>query len=286
MESSIHSYEDVRRKRIEKNLKQLEDLGIAKISKSLLEVAKRESKQLKIHTSFKAKKLLETSELRRSSRMQKEAPSYCDDVVDSGNRRLHGLRSSRSEPIGREYTGRIASYEQKVLAQKRAEMLLNQLSTDHPSFVKLMLRSHVSSCFWLGLPTKFCRDHLPLRETKMILEDEEGEEHEAIYIGRRTGLSGGWRSFAVDHKLEDGDALVFKLIGLTRFKIYIVKAIVGSTEAKDEKARFKKPCASTELKETEDSSCENPSSIITIHVPKDKSEELPRKCIEAKAKET
>ncbi|KAI0519343.1 hypothetical protein KFK09_006787 [Dendrobium nobile] len=136
MEASIHSYEDIRRKRIEKNLKQLEDLGIARISKSLLEVAKRESKQLKIHTCCKAKKLLETSELRRSSRIQKEVPSYC-------------VISCTSEPIGREYTGRIASHEEKVVALKKAEMLLTEVSSNHPSFVKSMLRSHVSSCFWL-----------------------------------------------------------------------------------------------------------------------------------------
>ncbi|XP_020591626.1 B3 domain-containing protein Os05g0481400-like isoform X2 [Phalaenopsis equestris] len=248
----------------------MEDLGIARISKSLLEVGKRESKQLKIHSSFKAKKLLETSELRRSSRKLKEAPSYCNDVVNSGKRRINCRRSCKSETVRREYTGRIASHEEKVLALKRGEMLLTQVSSDHPSFVKSMLRSHVSSCFWLGLPTKFCRDHLPLCETKMILEDEEGEEHEAVYIGRRTGLSGGWRSFAVDHKLEDGDALVFKLIELTRFKIYIVKAIVGSTQAKDRKA------LSIESKETEDSSCENQSSHITIQAPMSKPEDLPR----------
>ncbi|XP_020591627.1 B3 domain-containing protein Os05g0481400-like isoform X3 [Phalaenopsis equestris] len=247
MEASIHSYEDIRRKIIEKNLQQLEDLGIARISKSLLEVGKRESKQLKIHSSFKAKKLLETSELRRSSRKLKEAPSYCNDVVNSGKRRINCRRSCKSETVRREYTGRIASHEEKVLALKRGEMLLTQ-----------------------GLPTKFCRDHLPLCETKMILEDEEGEEHEAVYIGRRTGLSGGWRSFAVDHKLEDGDALVFKLIELTRFKIYIVKAIVGSTQAKDRKA------LSIESKETEDSSCENQSSHITIQAPMSKPEDLPR----------
>ncbi|KAH0465330.1 hypothetical protein IEQ34_005433 [Dendrobium chrysotoxum] len=276
MEASIHSYEDIRRKRIEKNLKQLEDLGIARISKSLLEVAKRESKQLKIHTCFKAKKLLETTELRRSSRIQKEVPSYCDDVVDSGKRRLHYRRSCKSESIGREYTGRIASYEEKVVALKKAEMLQTEVSSNHPSFVKSMLRSHVSSCFWLGLPTKFCRDHLPLSETKMILEDEEGEEHEAIYIARRTGLSGGWRSFAVDHKLEDGDALVFKLIELSRLKIHIVKAIVGSTEAKEEKALFEDPCASIESIKTTDSSCESKSSLIAIQVSTNKSEDLSR----------
>lgn len=53
----------------------------------------------------------------------------------------------------------------------------------------------------------------------MVLEDENGLEYDAIYIGNRTGLSGGWRAFAMDHKLEDGDALVFELVKPDRFKV-------------------------------------------------------------------
>ncbi|PKU86025.1 B3 domain-containing protein [Dendrobium catenatum] len=131
--------------------------------------------------------------------------------------------------------GRIPSYEEKVQALKKAEMLQSQMASNHPSFVKPMVRSHVSSCFWLGLPTKFCKDHLNPDVMTMVLEDEKGEEHESIYIGKRTGLSGGWKSFAVDHNLEDGDALVFKLIKPTRFKIYIVKAVGGSPVVAKEK---------------------------------------------------
>lgn len=53
----------------------------------------------------------------------------------------------------------------------------------------------------------------------MVLEDENGAEYEAVYIGKRAGLSGGWRAFALDHKLDDGDALVFDLIEQARFKV-------------------------------------------------------------------
>eukprot|EP00268_Persea_americana_P003594 TRINITY_DN11089_c0_g1_i7.p1 TRINITY_DN11089_c0_g1~~TRINITY_DN11089_c0_g1_i7.p1 ORF type:complete len:155 (-),score=47.06 TRINITY_DN11089_c0_g1_i7:263-727(-) len=98
-----------------------------------------------------------------------------------------------------------------------------------------MLRSHVSSCFWLGLPTKFCKDYLPPRELQMVLEDQNGSEYDAIYIGSRTGLSGGWRGFALEHGLDEGDALVFELSKPTRFKVYIVKASEFSKEDKKEK---------------------------------------------------
>lgn len=53
----------------------------------------------------------------------------------------------------------------------------------------------------------------------MVLEDESGREYEATYISKRTGLSGGWRAFALDHKLDDGDALVFELYQPTSFKV-------------------------------------------------------------------
>lgn len=65
----------------------------------------------------------------------------------------------------------------------------------------------------------------------MVLEDESGAEYEAKYIGERTGLSGGWRAFALEHKLDDGDALVFELIEPARFKVVlkIVDALVRVT---------------------------------------------------------
>lgn len=74
--------------------------------------------------------------------------------------------------------------------------------------------------FAKGLPSKFCEEHLPRDGINlMVLEDESGREYEATYISKRTGLSGGWRAFALDHKLDDGDALVFELYQPTSFKV-------------------------------------------------------------------
>ena len=56
----------------------------------------------------------------------------------------------------------------------------------------------------------------------MELEDEDGNECNAMYLGKRSGLSGGWRGFALDHKLDDGDALVFELVQPTRFKVKLI----------------------------------------------------------------
>lgn len=53
----------------------------------------------------------------------------------------------------------------------------------------------------------------------MTLIDEDGDEYPTIYLARKTGLSGGWKGFAVAHDLVDGDALVFQLIRRTAFKV-------------------------------------------------------------------
>ena len=70
-----------------------------------------------------------------------------------------------------------------------------------------------------GLPSRFCADNFPEETMEIELEDEEGEVYEAVYIGRRAGLSGGWKRFALDHKLDDGDALLFELVEPKKFKV-------------------------------------------------------------------
>ncbi|MCL7036120.1 hypothetical protein MKW94_021165, partial [Papaver nudicaule] len=112
----------------------------------------------------------------------------------------------------------------KPLAEKQAEEIQSSLDPKFPSFVKLMLPSHVSGGFWLGFPSKFCSSSLPKTDTKVTLVDEEGEEYTANYLPRKLGLSGGWKGFAVAHKLVEGDALVFHLIKVPIFKVYIVRS--------------------------------------------------------------
>ncbi|KAJ4802736.1 B3 domain-containing protein [Rhynchospora pubera] len=227
-----NTYEEARKKRVLENIKHLENLGIAKISKSLLDVAKSEHKRLNSKSSEKSKKKFEVVEVRRSSRA-KNPVSYSDQQVDETEIRSFRKRYCRSNESGREYTGRFSSYEEQAQAFQKAQDI--QSSLDNPSFVKAMVRSHVSSCFWLGLPSQFCKDYLPKGEAKMVLEDENGVEFDTVYIGSRTGLSGGWRGFAMHHNLEDGDALVFELTAPDHFKIYIVKALEDLVEDADEK---------------------------------------------------
>ncbi|TQD75164.1 hypothetical protein C1H46_039304 [Malus baccata] len=57
-----------------------------------------------------------------------------------------------------------------------------------------------------GFLQRFCEEHLSKRGSDMVLEDEQGNEYDAAALARELGLSGGWRSFALEHKLDDSDA--------------------------------------------------------------------------------
>ncbi|XP_050379984.1 B3 domain-containing protein Os01g0234100-like [Argentina anserina] len=106
----------------------------------------------------------------------------------------------------------------------RAQEVRSKLDPRLPSFVKSLLRSHVASCFWMGLPSMFCKSHLPEKDITMTLEDEGGRQFQSKYIACKTGLSAGWRQFAASHKLLEGDVLVFQLVEPAKFKVHIIRS--------------------------------------------------------------
>ncbi|KAM1048102.1 hypothetical protein ACFX1X_027611 [Malus domestica] len=112
----------------------------------------------------------------------------------------------------------------KSSAVIRAQEVRSKLERQFPSFVKSLVRSHVASCFWMGLPSLFCKSHLPDKDITMTLEDESGRQYQLKYIACKTGLSAGWRQFAASHNLLEGDVLVFQLVELTKFKVYIIRS--------------------------------------------------------------
>ncbi|KAH0664812.1 hypothetical protein KY285_026018 [Solanum tuberosum] len=219
-----NSYEEIRRQRVLDNKKRFEDLGILNISKNLSDISKSEKKSdYKTEQRRVRQKANDVymSEPRRSARARNPVPTYRDeiDIELPSLRKRSKFSSSWASYLARPLEEvKVASYEEKVQALKCAEKLHSNLQLDNPFFIKTMVRSHVYSCFWLGLPTRFCQDHLPKSTVDVLLVDEEGIEYEALFIGKRTGLSGGWRAFALDHKLDDGDALVFELVEPTKFK--------------------------------------------------------------------
>ncbi|KAE8690602.1 B3 domain-containing protein [Hibiscus syriacus] len=210
------SYEEMRRKRLEENKKRMEELNLKSLSQALKSKSPKSSPALKSKSPKSSpgkpqtpRKPVELTSVRRSSRVaDKPKPDYKDVPIEPRER------------LGRSYS---RGYSQ----------------SEYPSFVKPMLQSHVTGGFWLGLPNHFCKKNLPHHDVMMNLVDEEGEEFAAKYLAEKTGLSGGWRGFSMDHNLVDGDALVFHLVAPTEFKVYIIRAYnsedkeVGENEMED-----------------------------------------------------
>jgi hypothetical protein len=51
-----------------------------------------------------------------------------------------------------------------------------------------------------------------------VLEDENGQDYQTLYLGAKQGLSAGWRGFAVKHDIKVGDVVIFQLVRPTKFK--------------------------------------------------------------------
>ncbi|KAK6136862.1 hypothetical protein DH2020_029395 [Rehmannia glutinosa] len=94
-------------------------------------------------------------------------------------------------------------------ALEQAKGIQANSSGQFPSFLKQLLKSHLSGKFYLGLPKKFCDAHMPSHDDTIVLVDENEQEYNTKYSVRKNRLSGGWRGFSIAHKLLEGDALVY-----------------------------------------------------------------------------
>uniref|UniRef100_A0A7C8Z1H0 TF-B3 domain-containing protein n=2 Tax=Opuntia streptacantha TaxID=393608 RepID=A0A7C8Z1H0_OPUST len=219
------NYEECRRQRLEENKKRMEQLNLHKLAQSL----KATSSPSKSPKSSPVKKLkgrsdqLPLTPVRRSSRMaDKPVPNYKEyglDILVGGRRTYY----KRRDLLNRVY----ASEKDRVYAIERAEELEATLGSN-PCCIKPMLQSHVTGGFWLSLPLPFCKDNLPDHDEWVTLVDEDGGEWQTKYLAAKNGLSGGWRGFAIDHELVDGDCLIFQLVKPNTLKVHIIR--VNSSE--------------------------------------------------------
>lgn len=111
----------------------------------------------------------------------------------------------------------------KKSVRDRAEEVLQGIPVEYPRFSKAMLPSNVSYSFWMILPLDFCKFYMPNEDVRVVLVDERGKERDTTYLTKRHGLSAGWRGFAMEHRLLEGDILVFHMISPYRFKVNIVR---------------------------------------------------------------
>lgn len=210
------TYEECRLKRIEENKKRWQELKLTMLAEDVHKATSpKPSPMKKVKPTVRQE--VDRSAVRRSNRVaDKPPPNYKEVLIEPlGRPRSY----KRKDLLNRVY----AADEDRQYAIGRAEQLQSEFDADFPSFVKPMLQSHVTGGFWLGLPVHFCKTHLPKNDEYVTLVDENGDEFQTKYLALKTGLSGGWRGFALDHELVDGDALVFQLVAPTRFKVYIIR---------------------------------------------------------------
>ncbi|WOH04724.1 hypothetical protein DCAR_0624136 [Daucus carota subsp. sativus] len=111
----------------------------------------------------------------------------------------------------------------KKSVMDRAEEVLRSIPVEYPRFSKPMLPSNVSYSFWMIFPLEFCKFHMPKEDVRVVLVDDHGKQRDTTYLTKRHGLSAGWRGFAMDHRLLEGDILVFHMISAYTFKVNIVR---------------------------------------------------------------
>ncbi|KAF3642778.1 B3 domain-containing protein [Capsicum chinense] len=220
-------YEEIRQQRLEENKKRMEELNLPLLTQAL-----KNSTSPKPSPMKKTKPRIMGTELvavRRSPRVAKSpAPEYKEVIYYERvmiPRRL--ATPTKRDRLNFAY----ATDEERAASIEKAEKLEASLGSDYPALVRTMLPSHVSGGFWLGLPSNFCRKNLPRRDDTITLIDEMGEEFPTVYLAQKNGLSGGWKRFAVDHDLADGDCIVFHLIRPTKFKVYIIR--VGNASERE-----------------------------------------------------
>ncbi|GJU34760.1 B3 DNA binding domain-containing protein [Tanacetum coccineum] len=105
------------------------------------------------------------------------------------------------------------SLQKRSLAVMKAKEFQSTLGSDFPSCYKMMVRLYVTSGSSLGLPTDFCKSHLPKNlpnDVHFVLEDEKRVQWEVKYFPYNFRISAGWKKFVDAHKLVEGDVYIIK----------------------------------------------------------------------------
>ncbi|RCV44227.1 hypothetical protein SETIT_9G356700v2 [Setaria italica] len=193
-------YEVQRRRQIEENKRRIEELGLRHLAAAAMPP---KAKQLKL--KHKARAPGAAAPPRRSGRVANlpDQPDYRENVKK------------------KIVIGPTAAERSYAIAKAKAKELEGELRADYPTFLKTVSK-YYATAFSLSLPPHFCREHLPEHGKVITLVDEEDDEFDVQYYkgpNDRGYCITSWRGFATDHKLDDGDCLVFQLIQQRKFKV-------------------------------------------------------------------
>ncbi|RVW55407.1 B3 domain-containing protein [Vitis vinifera] len=171
-----------------------EDVTLAQLSQTVRTFAPSTPQsltktKLKSSTRTKQKKCVEKKEKGFGIKRRRSTFKLKHEASD------HSPKSASRKRNKAAVDGSCTPLKAKTSALIRAEEVQSNLGPEFPSFVKVLVRSHVSSCFWMGLPGPFCDMHLPKKDVIITLEDESGAACQIKYIADKTGLSAGGDGF-------------------------------------------------------------------------------------------
>ncbi|CAL4931737.1 unnamed protein product [Urochloa decumbens] len=202
--AAASAYEARRQRQIEENKRRIEELGLRHLAAAVMPP---QVKQLKVkHKARAPRAAAATAPPRRSGRVANlpEQPDYRENIKK------------------KIVIGPTAVERSHAIAKAKA----TELGADYPTFVKTISQYYATATV-LDLPTQFCRELVPKHGEVITLVDEDDEEFDVQYYkGPNDSICRikSWRGFAIDHKLNYGDSLVFQLIQRRKFKVYIIRA--------------------------------------------------------------
>ncbi|CAN6300446.1 unnamed protein product [Urochloa humidicola] len=199
------AYEAQRQRQIEENKRRIEELGLRHLAAAIMPP---QVKQLKL--KHKARVPGAAAPPRRSGRVANlpEQPDYRENITK------------------KIVIGATAVERSHAIAKAKATELERELGADYPTFVKT-ISQYCATGHHLGFPPQFCREHLPEHSKVITLVDEDDDEFDMQYYkapNYNKYRINSWRGFAIDHKLDYGDCLVFQLIQQRKLKVYIIRA--------------------------------------------------------------
>ncbi|XP_031481405.1 B3 domain-containing transcription factor VRN1-like isoform X2 [Nymphaea colorata] len=132
----------------------------------------------------------------------------CLEILKSGQ---SGVTVKRSTYTRAFVSGRRPVTDDEKTRTKTAALAFQSV---HPFFVVVMKATFVSRGFYMHIPLKFVKAHLPQQDAKFMLRTGDGREWQVSYLYKegRSGFLGGWADFVFANNLEEGDACVFEFI--------------------------------------------------------------------------
>ncbi|MCO5581662.1 hypothetical protein L7F22_035551 [Adiantum nelumboides] len=102
-------------------------------------------------------------------------------------------------------------------------------TSKNPFTIVMMMHSTVCYGFKLGVPRSFAKEHMGANAEHVALIDAENKAWSVTWLGHEnseTTFSGGWKHFAMDHRLNCGDICILEkgnTKALPTFKVHILR---------------------------------------------------------------